>query len=63
MAGDSTLFARIDEVLASWRLLTPVLKHWETERPHNFPNYAAGSWGPVEADELLAKSGHAWRLI
>lgn len=63
MAGDTTLFARIDEVMASWKLLTPVLQHWESHKPHNFPNYASGSWGPVEADEMLSQTGDKWRLI
>lgn len=63
MAGDSTLFARADEVMASWRLLTPVLQNWETVKPHNFPNYSSGTWGPIEADEMLARSGRSWRLI
>ncbi|MCE5316859.1 MAG: glucose-6-phosphate dehydrogenase, partial [Parachlamydia sp.] len=63
MAGDTTLFARIDEVMASWKLLTPVLQHWETQKPRSFPNYASGSWGPVEADEMLAQTDDKWRLI
>ncbi len=46
MSGDSTLFARADEVLASWRIFTPVLEHWEAHPPL-FPNYASGSWGPI----------------
>jgi glucose-6-phosphate 1-dehydrogenase len=62
MSGDSTLFARIDEVMASWVLLTPVLEHWKKEKP-NFPNYPSGTWGPQEADELLARDGQQWRLI
>lgn len=62
MAGDSTLFARADEVMASWRLLTPVLKKWESS-PSNFPNYSAGMWGPREADEMLRRNGSQWRLI
>lgn len=63
MSGDSTLFARADEVLASWRLFTPVLKYWQENKPTNFPNYEAGTWGPNEADQLLIKSGRRWRLI
>lgn len=58
--GDSTLFARKDEVAESWRLLTPVLEHWAESPPQDFPNYPAGTWGPVSADILLAKSGHEW---
>jgi glucose-6-phosphate 1-dehydrogenase len=63
MAGDSTLFARVDEVMASWRLLTPVLDHWQATKPYGFPNYESGSWGPIASDEMLARSGRAWRLI
>lgn len=63
MAGDGTLFARIDEVLASWRLLTPVLQRWQSSNPTDFPNYASGTWGPAAADRLLTKSGRQWRLI
>lgn len=63
MAGDSTLFARIDEVLASWRLLTPLLQKWETDKATQFPNYPSGSWGPDIADQLLLNDGFQWRLI
>lgn len=62
MAGDSTLFARVDEVLASWKLLTPVLESWSSQNS-DFPNYQAGTWGPVAADQLLNRSGRRWRLI
>lgn len=61
MAGDSTLFARIDEVETSWKLLTPVLQHW-TENVPDFPNYAAGTWGPADADKLLGDH-RKWRLL
>lgn len=63
MSGDNTLFARADEVLASWRLFTPVLDYWEGTRPADFPNYPSGTWGPAEADQLLARDGRQWRLI
>ena len=63
MAGDSTLFARIDEVIASWRLFTPILKKWENEKAKDFPNYPSGSWGPIEADNLFPNNGSQWRLI
>jgi glucose-6-phosphate 1-dehydrogenase len=61
--GDGTLFARGDEVLASWRIFTPILEKWQESSPQNFPNYQAGTWGPKEADELLARSGHKWSLM
>lgn len=62
MAGDSTLFARDDEVLASWRLLTPLLEHWEKKSPEDFPNYPAGTWGPEEANLMLLRESRSWRL-
>ncbi len=61
--GDSTLFARIDEVLASWKLLTPVLQRWQEVRPHDFPNYPAGTWGPQAAEQLMQKSARHWRFL
>jgi glucose-6-phosphate 1-dehydrogenase len=61
--GDSTLFAREDEVLASWRLLTPILHRWQEVAPKDLPNYPSGSWGPVSADQLLQKSGRHWRFM
>jgi glucose-6-phosphate 1-dehydrogenase len=63
ISGDSTLFARVDEVLASWRLFTPIIDHWANTTPDNFPNYPAGTWGPIDAELLLAKDGRRWRLI
>lgn len=59
--GDSTLFARSDEVLASWRLLTPILERWAKEPAEDLPNYAAGSWGPEAANDMLAREGRAWK--
>lgn len=61
--GDSTLFAREDEVMHSWKLLTPLLEYWASTKPSDFPNYAAGSWGPTSAEELLAKDKHKWRRL
>jgi glucose-6-phosphate 1-dehydrogenase len=63
MLGDSTLFAREDEVLYSWKLLTPLLDDWAKNRPKDFPNYPAGSWGPPAADKLIEADGRKWRLI
>ena len=61
MIGDQTLFQRADMVEAGWSIITPVLDVWHALAPRSFPNYAAGSWGPKESDELLARDGHAWR--
>ncbi len=63
MAGDATLFARNDEVLSSWKIFTPVLNWWANNAPQDFPNYASGSWGPIEADTLMRADGHTWRVL
>jgi glucose-6-phosphate 1-dehydrogenase len=57
--GDSTLFTRWDEVAFSWKYVDNILKVWR-ENESDFPNYESGSWGPKEADELLAKDGRKW---
>jgi glucose-6-phosphate 1-dehydrogenase len=61
MRGKTTLFARADEVEASWALVQPVLDHWERTKAADFPNYAPGTWGPAAADELIARGGRRWR--
>jgi glucose-6-phosphate 1-dehydrogenase len=63
MNNDPTLFMRADQVEAAWQILMPVLDSWAKAGPLGFPNYASGSWGPVEADTLLARDGHEWRPI
>jgi glucose-6-phosphate 1-dehydrogenase len=60
MLGDITLFSRDDWMEASWALIDPILKSWH-RRDCPVPQYPAGSWGPAEADALLAKDGHAWQ--
>ena len=55
LTGDQTLFVHADETEASWALYTPLL---EQKLPVH--HYAAGSWGPTEADHLLERHGHAW---
>lgn len=61
--GDATLFIRSDEVEESWALFTPILEYWQERSPLDFPNYAAGTWGPSDADVLLAQQGHRWRRL
>lgn len=63
MSGDNTLFARADEVLASWKLFTPILNYWQEHPAEHFPNYSAGTWGPETANQLLEREGRKWRLI
>ncbi|MBM3198492.1 MAG: glucose-6-phosphate dehydrogenase, partial [Chlamydiae bacterium] len=61
--GDNTLFAREDEVFAAWRLFTPVLEGWASQKATTIPTYEAGSWGPKEASDLLAQDKKTWRLL
>jgi glucose-6-phosphate 1-dehydrogenase len=61
MIGDATLFQRADMVEAGWKVIQPVLDVWQALPAGGFPNYAAGTWGPAEADRLLARDGRAWR--
>jgi glucose-6-phosphate 1-dehydrogenase len=61
MIGDQTLFQRADMVEAGWCVVNPILDLWKALPPRNFPNYAAGTWGPKEADELLERDGRRWR--
>lgn len=59
MMGDATLFMRADEVEAQWRVVTPLLETWEAS--YDEPAfYDVGSWGPDEANDLLAKRGRTW---
>ncbi|GEP92502.1 glucose-6-phosphate 1-dehydrogenase [Chitinophaga terrae (ex Kim and Jung 2007)] len=60
MEGDATLFMRGDQVDAAWRVIMPILETWENRIPQDFPNYAPDSWGPDEADALVARDGHTW---
>jgi glucose-6-phosphate 1-dehydrogenase len=60
LRGDSTLFMRNDELDAAWRLVTPLLEAWSAD-PKSLEPYAAGSWGPPGADDLLAREGRPWR--
>jgi len=61
MIGDATLFQRADMVEAGWAVVQPVLDVWTALPPRNFPNYPAGSWGPKEADDLMARDRRQWR--
>jgi glucose-6-phosphate 1-dehydrogenase len=47
-------------VEASWRVVEPIENVWR-ETSYDFPNYAAGSWGPAASDAMLARRGHTWR--
>src|SRR5580704_7780193 len=63
MIGDATLFQRADMVEAGWSVVDPMLDVWTALPPRKFPNYAAGTWGPKDADELLERDERQWRKI
>jgi glucose-6-phosphate 1-dehydrogenase len=63
ICGDPTLFQRADSVESGWGVVEPILDVWKALPPRDFPNYAAGAWGPKEADDLLTRDGRAWRKI
>jgi glucose-6-phosphate 1-dehydrogenase len=61
ITGDGTLFIRGDEAETSWKLYTPLLEAWAAAGREGMDAYAAGSWGPANADALLAAKNHVWR--
>jgi glucose-6-phosphate 1-dehydrogenase len=63
MLGDPSLFTRADEVEAAWGIVTPILDAWLDSPGPDFPNYAAGTWGPDEADRLIERDDRRWRRI
>ena len=63
MKGDLTQFVRQDGVEAIWEMFDPLIARWDQMPTADFPNYAAGSWGPVEADQLLLQEGRRWLTI
>ena len=63
LLGDASLFTRADEVEEAWRIVDPIIDAWVAGAAPRFPNYASGSWGPDEADELLTRDGHRWRNL
>ncbi|UJS16251.1 MAG: glucose-6-phosphate dehydrogenase [Candidatus Jettenia sp.] len=61
MLGDATLFQRADMVEAGWSVVSTIQDVWKALPYRKFPNYAAGTWGPQEADDLMARDGREWR--
>lgn len=60
MMGNATLFMRTDQVEAAWKIIMPILEVWETRAAVSFPNYAPDSWGPEDAEALIARDGRNW---
>jgi glucose-6-phosphate 1-dehydrogenase len=61
MKGDQTLFPISDWIYKAWEIVDPIINQWEEKPWFKFPNYAAGSWGPEESDQLITKSGK-WHI-
>src|SRR4026208_1606914 len=62
MLGDSTLYARRDMVERGWEIVSPILDSWN-QSADDFPNYAAGTWGPDHAFELIERDNRSWRKL
>jgi glucose-6-phosphate 1-dehydrogenase len=60
LTGDASLFTRADEVETAWGLIDPIITTWESSKSQPLASYEPGSWGPAEADELLARDDRKW---
>jgi len=63
MNGDATLFKHADTVEKGWEIVQSIMDVWSALPPRDFPNYAAGTWGPKAAGDLLKNDGRLWRRI
>lgn len=63
LVGDSSLFTRADEIELAWKLVTAILDGWEAQKATTIPTYAAGTWGPQEANALMHGLHHGWRRL
>jgi glucose-6-phosphate 1-dehydrogenase len=62
LQGDASLFARSDEILRAWELVTPILKEWEGQDDPDLCFYDLGSWGPEDGDALINRDGRFWSV-
>jgi len=60
--GNASLFTRSDGIEASWRVIDPIITGYKNQSTQQIVSYPRGSWGPKEADQLLARNGHHWHL-
>jgi glucose-6-phosphate 1-dehydrogenase len=60
MEGNPTQFMRADQVEAAWKVVMPIIETWEQREPVDFPNYSPDSWGPEDAEALIARDGRNW---
>ena len=57
--GRLNLFNRRDELEKAWEWVMPILDNWANSSVKPY-GYIASSWGPKEAQDLLARDGNAW---
>jgi glucose-6-phosphate 1-dehydrogenase len=62
LRGDASLFSRSDEIELAWKLIDPVVRLCASPDAPPLTDYDVGSWGPSEAQDLLARDGRAWRI-
>ncbi|WP_345319525.1 hypothetical protein [Candidatus Villigracilis proximus] len=60
LQGDASLFTRADEVETAWGLIDPILQAWEANLAPPLAYYKPGTWGPAEANTMLARDGRKW---
>jgi glucose-6-phosphate 1-dehydrogenase len=63
MLGDATLFMRRDQVESAWEVIMPILDLWQSSTSPDFPNYSSGTWGPEDAEALIARDGNNWSMF
>lgn len=61
LTGDQALFMRSDSTELAWEIIDPILAAWRGANAQPLIEYPAGSWGPPEADELIAANGMQWQ--
>ena len=59
--GDQTNYKHRDEIEASWLACQPILDYWKDHPQDDLPNYAAGTWGPEAAEQMMTRDGRYWR--
>jgi glucose-6-phosphate 1-dehydrogenase len=61
MTGDASLFTRGDRSELAWEIIDPIIHAWEGPNKLPLAIYEQGSWGPSEADALLALDSRKWQ--
>ena len=62
LSGNASLFTRSDGIEAAWRVIDPVIDGWMSSNVSPLYSYPPKTWGPDQANQLLAREGHVWRL-